>query len=193
MPEIDEVELRGLHKLKQTVQTIIANPAAKKLVEQAHKMVDPNALTPALDQEKVINEPINAALARMAELQKTIEDERAERAKADKLNAVGSKIDTGLAKLRSEGWTEEGITGVRKLMDDNGIIDPEIAASHFEKLHPPQLPSNPSGTGAWNFMEQVSDGEADLKKLIETKGESQIHLDKMARDALNEVRGQSRR
>ena len=42
-------------------------------------------------------------------------------------------------------------------------------------------------------MENVNDGEKDLKALIDSKGENNVLIDKMAREALFEVRGQTRR
>lgn len=191
--EIDEVELMNLRRLQGTAAKILSNPKAKKLLEQAHKLVDPNAITPSLDQEREIQEPVSKALEEVAALKKQLEDEKAERAKTEKLTAIQSKIDQGKMQLRKEGWTDEGIAGVEKLMDEKGLLDPLDAAAIFEKLHPPQQPVNPSGSGAWNFLDGVQDGEADLKKLIETKGESSPLLDKMSREALAEVRGQSRR
>ncbi len=78
-------------------------------------------------------------------------------------------------------------------MEDKGILDADIAAAYFEKQHPPQAPVTPGGSGAWNFMDMPADGDADLKKLVETKGESEQLIQKMAIDALNDVRGASRR
>lgn len=192
--EVDEEQFLNDQKLRQTVSKIMANPKAAKLVEQAYKEVDPKAPTPRLDAEAVQNETVDTDKKSLAELQKQIADDNAESEKNAKLTALNNKVESGLSKLRREGWTEEGIKGVQAIMDEHGILDPEIAASHFEKLHPPQAPVTPGGSGAWDFMSMPADGaDEDLKKLIETKGESGPLLDKMARDALNEVRGQSRR
>ena len=78
-------------------------------------------------------------------------------------------------------------------MKEKGIVDPLIAAAYVEKMLPPQLPATPSGGTSWNFIEGVQDGEADLKKLIESKGNYEPLIDKMAHEALSEVRGQVRR
>lgn len=191
--EIDEEEVRANQALRATVGAILSNPKAKLLVQQAQKLVNPNAVTPELDQQRVVAEPVDEIRKEIATLRKEREDEKAEREQREKLAALNGNIETGIAALKREGWTEEGIKGVRDLMDKHGILDVEIAAAAFEKKHPPAAPASPSGSGAWNFLEMEGDGDADLKKLIETKGESNVLLDKMIRDSLNETRGASRR
>ena len=92
-----------------------------------------------------------------------------------------------------EQLTAAGEESVRKLMEEKGITDPEIAWAYHQRLHPPQSPIQNSGSGAWNFLEPPADDQVDLKRLIETKGESIPLIDKMARDALADIRGQQRR
>src|ERR1700675_559658 len=167
--EITEQQFKEDKNLRETVQKLLADPKAGPMVEQALKLVMPNAATPRLDRQNQIQEPINAALKEVADLKAEMKKDKDEREKNEKLAAMGAKIEADKAKLRRDGWTEEGIKGVEKQMEDSGIIDVMDAAAIFEKKHPPQQPVMPSGTGAWNFMEGIGDGEADLKKLIETK------------------------
>lgn len=191
--EIDEIEYQNLKRLQGVASKIIANPKAKALLEQAHKTVDPQALTPTLDQEKATAEPVQAALKRVEELEAQIKKDKDERDNAEKLARLNSSVEAGFAKLRADGWQEDGIKKVDELMKEKGILDPVIAAAYIEKSMPKPDPVTPSGTGSWNFIEGVQDGEADLKKLIDSKGNNEPLADKMARDALSEIRGQSRR
>jgi hypothetical protein len=190
--EIDENELVRLRQIEAVAGKMMNNPKAKKLLEQAHKTIDPNAITPALDQERMIQEPVNEALKKVHELQAELQKEREDRAQADKLASLQKGIDDGFSSLRAQGWQEEGIKAVDTLMKEKGILDPAIAAAYIEKSMPPQQPATPSGVGAWNFMEPPADSEADLKSLMANRGEGPV-VDKMARDALNEFRGQTRR
>ena len=190
--EVDEEEVRVSRTLRQTLSKVLANPKAKLLMQQAHKMVDATAITPELDQAALVTEPVLEMQKRLDDMEKTRKEEKAEAEKNAKLNAITGSIEAGKARLRRDGWTDEGIAGVEKIMDEKGILDPEIAAAYFEKLHPPQQIAASSGSGSWNFMEQSEQDGADIKKLIEVKGEGLV-VDKMARDALNEIRGQSRR
>jgi hypothetical protein len=191
--EIDEVELLRLRKQDQTVHALMANPKAKRKVLEAYKEHDPNAKIPELEMEEAARKPVEELSKTVEELRKQLSDDKAERDKQAKLSELTGSVEAGIGKLRRAGWTDEGITEVRKLMDERGIIDPEIAAAYYEKQHPPQAPATPSGVGGWNFVENVQDGEADLKKLLDSKGNNEALADKMARDALQEMRGATRR
>jgi len=193
MPEISEEDLRTNVALRNAMEQMMSNPESRKLLLKARKTADPKAVIPELEAETSID-------ARISELTKTvgtfIDTQTAAQKKAadDAEQAkVQSKIDAGFAKLKDAGVTAEGIEGVRKIMEAEGIISPEVAWSHFEKLHPAPAPVTPSGYGAFNFLDQPSDGSEDIKKLIESRGESNQVLDKLAHEALAEIRGQPRR
>lgn len=175
--------------MNQTLASVLAHPEAGKLAEKAVKMVNPNIKTPRLDQEAAAQAPVQDLQKQIADIQKQLADSAA-RAEQDKtLNALAETRSRGLAQLRREGWTDEGIAQVEKLMETKGILDPLDAAAIHEKHNPPPPPSNPTGTGAWNFMESVADdSDADLKKLIEGKGQDEFLADQMARKALHETR-----
>ncbi len=194
MVEVDEEQLRRDSTLRQTIAKILGDPKAKRLMEQAHKMVDKEAVTPALDADQHIEQATAKTREELDALRKEISDDKAKREQETRLNALNKSVEDGISRLRQQGWTDEGITAVRKLMEDKGIVDPEIAAAYHEKTNPPPSPVNPNGQGGpWNFIEAAVDGDADWKKLIETKGESDTLVDKMARDALSDARGLPRR
>ena len=56
--EVDEAEFNQMVALRGVAAKIVANPAARRQLEAAHKLVDPNAATPLLDQEAQQNAPI---------------------------------------------------------------------------------------------------------------------------------------
>jgi hypothetical protein len=193
MVEIDEEQLLRDKNLRAQVERIMGNPDARLLVEQAAKIVDPNAKTPTLDQKKIVEEPVSKLEAKMDAFitaQNKANEEREAQRKRDELQ---NQVASGLGRLRANGWTDDGVKGVEKLMEEKGILDVDIAAAYFEKQHPPQAPIKSGGTGAWNFLDQAPEGDADLKKLVENRGQSEGLIDKMAMDALAEIRGQSRR
>lgn len=194
MVEVDEEQLRRDGVLRATVQKILQDPKAKRLMEQAHKMVDKEAVTPGLDADEKIEAAVGATKAEVEALKKQLADDRAAREHDGKVGALQKSIEDGISKLVAEGWMPDGITAVRKLMEDKGIVDPAIAAAYYEKTHPPAAPVA-GGGGPWNFIDATAAGgdDPDWKKLIETKGESDAVVDKMARDALNDMRGLARR
>lgn len=194
--EISEEDFLANERLRSTLGKVVGNKEAKKLVEKALKLVDPTAVTPTLDAEAEIDSRIAATGKELAEFKAEQAKKDSDREAKEAREALTNRIEKGLEALRAKGVTAAGIEGVRKIMEEEGILNPEIAWAHFEKMHPPPEPTNPSGTGAWNFLDMPGEGDSmaeDLKKLIETKGESEQLTRKMSNDALNEIRGQSRR
>jgi hypothetical protein len=187
--EIDEEEWNKIQNTRSVLKAIAANPKAAKLVEQAHKMVDPNAPTPKIEAEAPLQEALDTMNKTLADIRKEREEEKTARETQQKLDTIKGRQDAGWAKLRAARWTDEGLKKVQEIMDAKGILDPEDAALIFERDNPPPPPAMPGGTGPWNFLEPASDDGADIKKLIESKGESGPLLDKMIREGLAEVRG----
>ena len=186
--EVDEAEYDRLQKLDRIARTIMGNPKSAKVMEQAYKIAEPNAPTPILDRDAAINEPLTALQKELADLRKERADDKADREKNEKLSQLSAQIDAGKLRLRRDGWTDDGLKSLDKFMEDRGLVDVEVAAAAYERMHPPASVANPSGSGAWNFLEGISDGEADLKKLVESKGNDEMILSKMVRDGLSEFR-----
>lgn len=194
MIEVDEESYLRSEKLRSTLASWMNNPASKRKLLEAHKAFDPKAEIPELDQPDPVQAALKPTLDRMEVLEKQLADERSEREKREKLDAFTGKIEKSFDKLRrEEGLTPAGEEGVRKLMEEEGISNPEIAWSHFQKLHPPAAPVMPGGTGSWNFMEPPPDDAKDIKALIDNRGENEQVADRMARDILADIRGAVRR
>lgn len=191
--EVDEVELQRLRRQDQTVHALMANPKAKRKVLEAYKEHDPNARIPELDAEAAAQAPVNELQKKFDDLQKQLADDKAEREKREKLDALTGGIERQKAKFRRAGWFDEDISAVEKLMEEKGTTDFEMAAALYEKNRPPQQVATPSGVGGWNFVDNVQDTEKDLKSLLNSKGNNEALADRMAREALQEVRGASRR
>lgn len=193
--EIDEEELVRHQNLARTVSTIMANPDARVLVEQAVKKQWPEAKTPALDELKARQDLTSGVESK---LDKFLEEQRTKEAKQEqdaKLNQLMKRREDGISTLRKQGWRDSAVKAVETLMDEKGILDPADAAAIYEKQNPPETLMQPGSTGAWNFMETAiasDEADADLKKLIETKGANDMIADTMARKALQEFRGQGR-
>lgn len=188
--EIDEAEFLRLQGLNNFAHKILQHPEGGKLLEKAAKAVEPTFKTPRLDAEAQAAAPVKTVQEELAAFRKEIADEREANQRNMTLNSLKAQRDDGLAALRRQGWTEEGLKGVETLMETKGILDPLDAAAIFEKNHPPQLVAMPGSSGGWNFMDgmHADDSDADLKKLIETKGEVDSVADHIARKALHEVR-----
>ena len=189
--ELDEVELQRLQKQDRTVHALMANPKSKKKIFEAYKEANPDARIPELEMEEAARAPVAELAKTVKELQTNIETDKAEREKEARLAALNGSVESGMAKLRKAGWTDDGLVEVRKLMDERGIIDPEIAAAYYEKQHPPQTPATPSGVGGWDFMAAPAEDDSYTKQLLSSKSAAdneQLAMNE-AHKALNEFRG----
>ena len=191
--EIDEAEYNNLVALRGVASKIVANPTARRLLEQAQKTVDPNAPTPFLDQEKLQNEPLNTLKTEMQKEIDALKKEREDEKREATLQAIADRQATDFAKLRKSGYTDEGIAALQKLMEEEGITKVNNAVAIFERNNPPPAPSTPSGglTGsAWGFADVNADSDKSIQELIASKGNSESVVDRMAAQALNDFRSQ---
>ena len=189
--EVDEAEYNQMVALRGVASKIVANPAARRRLEEAHKIVDPNAATPLLDQEA-------QHLAPVKELEKTVneriakfEKEQEDKKREDTLAAIAKRQEDGFSDLRRQGFLDEGIEKVKKLMEDKGLLDPKDAAAIFLRDNPPQMPATPSGgmTGtAWGFADVNAESDKSIQELIASKGQNDALVDRMAIAALNDFR-----
>ncbi len=189
--EVDEAEYNQMVALRGVASKIVANPAARRRLEEAHKIVDPNAATPLLDQEA-------QHLAPVKELEKTVneriakfEKEQEDKKREDTLAAIAKRQEDGFSDLRRQGFLDEGIEKVKKLMEDKGLLDPKDAAAIFLRDNPPQMPATPSGgmTGtAWGFADVNAESDKSIQELIASKGQNDALADRMAIAALNDFR-----
>ncbi len=191
--EIDEAEYNQMAALRGIASKIVANPVARKRLEEAHKLVDPNASTPLLDQERLQAEPLNALKAeydaKLAKLEKDREDEKREAA----LAKIAADQAAGFARLRQQRYTDEGIAKIEEIMKTKGILDVDDAVAIFERNNPPATPATPAGgmTGsAWGFTVN-DDSDKNIEALIGSRGQNDAIADRMAIQALQEFRGQA--
>jgi hypothetical protein len=194
--EVDEAEWNQRQALFNVAQKIAAKPESRKLLEQAHKLVDEKALTPTLDAEERQMGPVKDLEKKLQEKLDAIEARDAEREKSARISDIARSQAEGLARLRRAGYTDEGVAAVQKLMDDKGLLDVDDAVAIFERNNPPPTPVTPGGIGSWGFADLTTstDSQADksIAALITSKGEDNAVVDRMAIDALKEFRGQHR-
>lgn len=190
--EIDEAELLRLRRTGEVIASMYKSPSAKRKLLEALKDVQPN--DPAV---KELEQP-DPVMDRFAKLEKELADERkaradsdAEREKNSKLDTIRREQDEAFAELRRQKWTDAGIAKVKETMEEKGVLDVMLVARALERdlLPQPEI-AMPGGSGGWNFADALAtESDADLKRLIDTKGENEGLLRKMAGEAIAEVRG----
>ena len=189
--EIDEEAIRSSVALRSQIESWMKNPAARRKLLEARKAAEPDAKIPELDNPDPIEERFKATQTEIAALKKQMEDDASKRDSAAKLGALQDSIEKGLAALRrDQRLTDEGVVALRKIMDEEGIVKPEIAWAVFSQRHPPENPISPR-FGAWGFMDAPTEGgdnAEDIKALIASKGENEAVLRKMVNGALKDAR-----
>jgi hypothetical protein len=197
--EVDENEYNQMVALRGVASKIVANPAARRQLEQAHKLVDPNASTPTLDADAAQLAPVTALEKKFNDEVAALKKDRDDEKRENTLAAIAGKQEAAFARLKSQGhYTDEGVEAVRKLMETKGLIDVDDAVAIFEKHNPPQMPATPSGiTGdKWNFTDTSAPGtDKAIADLIANKGDGSVSdaiVGRMANETLNELRGARR-
>jgi hypothetical protein len=190
--EVDEEQWNVSQRTLATMRKIASDPTRARKLEALHKETEPNVSTPLADADKVANERVSTLEKQIADMKKENEDARK---KDDEERAQGllrTKWESGRQKLIDQGFSVAAIDKIEKeIMEKEGIVNHEAAAAYWEKMNPPPPPTMPGGVGAWNFLETpAEDKDSDIKRLIDSRGNSDVLADKMARDALNEFRQQ---
>ena len=189
--EVEEAEYNRMHALAVVANRIVQNPAARRRLEEAHKMVEPNAPTPFLDQERAREEPLTALKTEMQAKLDAIQKERDDERRDANIRALADKQEKAFAKLKhTHRYTDEGVKAVRGLMEAKGLLDVDDAVAIFERSNPPQMPATPAGgmTGqSWGFADTSDQTDALVKELIANKGEGNT-VDRLANQALQDFR-----
>src|ERR1700752_1085485 len=187
--EVDEEEVRANRKLREQIGAWMKNPVARRKLLEANKAFDPKADIPELDQPDPLEQRVAPLQTSVEELKKQLAEEKAAREQEKKLSELSAGIERDFDDLRrNHGLLPEGEAAVRKIMEEEGITKPKIAWAHFLREHPPQTPvATGASSGPWDFLERPADDQVDLKKLIESHGESTPVVDKLAREALAEI------
>lgn len=188
--EVEESELLSGRKVVAAVDAMLKNPKARKLVLQAQKEINPNAVIPEIDAAAPVNEAIGKITSEFEAFKADQAKKESDRDTAEKKKELQSAWMKGQSAARDEGYDAEGIANLEKFMEEKGIFDHEIAIPAYERLHPRPVPVQPSGMGMWGMLDPQGDKADDtMKKLIESKGEDEGLLASMVRTAQNEYRG----
>src|SRR5882672_10124828 len=121
--EVDEEEHNRNVALRNVAAKIVANPAARRKLEEAQKLIDPNAATPALDAESSTMGPINALRDELTKKLDDLNKGQEERDRQARINEIAGKQASDKTQLRRDGYTDEGLTAIEKIMTDKGLLD----------------------------------------------------------------------
>lgn len=157
MAEVDDTELailRGAHKL---LDQLHASPKTRRQFQAAVKELHPSTIT---DDDRVKDAP---EVQRLNKLEKTVTDFIGDFT----TKSQDAEFNAAFGRLRDQGYTEEGVEKIKKLMVERRIPDPEAGAALFDKINPAkELPPSGFQPSSWNFGGMGAD-EPDTKLLFE--------------------------
>ena len=191
--QIEEAELLQQKGVIDTLNKMLGHPEARRKVLEARKITDPTVAIPELDAAAPLNGALDEIKKQLAEDRKARAEERAAAEQERRLEAFNAGLERQRNTLRSAGWTEDGIAQVQTHAQERGIPDLEIAAAHYEKLHPPSDPVSPNGSGSWGFFDEAPAEDTFMKSMIDSQGNNEAALNAEIGKALAEARGQTRR
>jgi len=187
MVEVDEQQLVALQGTAKTVQAMLNHPKARALLRQAEKEYNPNAVIPEIDAAAPVLaevKKLNERLEANEKAQRERDEKAADQAAKDRL---AKQWEKGRADLKSEGYTEEGISAIEKLMETEGIANHKAAAAYHDRLNPPPPPVEPVST-RFNPFIPANEDEGKLTKML-MDGNDEGFLNVVIPKVLGESRG----
>ena len=193
--EVEETDFLKGQNLRRTVEKMLANPKSAKLLKLAETEIDPSITHPELEMERVVEERVGALAKTVTDFITESKTQREKDESERRLDKLATSIDAGIAKLRSEeGLTDEGEKALRELMVKKGETDVFDAWAVFQRHNPPPPPAAPSSGRMFDVISAAKSGDDEfIKGMIESRGDNQALVDKVAWDAINEVRSASQK
>lgn len=175
MPEISQQELNLLRSAHALMDQLMGHPKTKRDIQKLVKTIHPNVTTDDELAEPLVG-PIKEELNALKKWKQEQEDAKIE-----------AQFTGSFSQLKKDGWTDEGIEKLKKLMVDRQIPDVDAAAALFEKQNPPERELAPAiRSNDWNIGDKDDD---KYKRLLDDP-------DRFARDeaakVLNEVQKNGR-
>ena len=162
-----QAELGSARLSKAALDKLGNNPKTRQQLLALMKEDNPALVIPEIDAARPVMEKVSALEKTIAEEREARATEKANAEKEQRERSVKETIDGARTGLKSRGWTEEGITGIEKLMQEEGIANYAAAEALFEKRQPkdePILPSNYSKN--WDFMHADEAEDADIRAAV---------------------------
>ena len=186
--EVDEAEYEARGRVAQTIQQMMANPAARRKILEAQKIVAPDQVIPEIDAAEPLREEIKGVRDSFNDLRAEMAKDREARAEAERTASLRMQWQSGRSKLLQNGYTDEGIAAVEKFMEDKGVADHEVAAAAYERLYPAQEPVRAVGGNRFDLFDP-GDRSSDQMKALLANPEDNMALNSIVTDTLRQVRG----
>jgi hypothetical protein len=188
--EVDETQWQSAQNVVRSVTEIMKDPKRAMRLLELQKEAEPNAVIPQVEARREAQEAVEGITKEFKELRAELQAEREKRDQDGKLEQFTKKYEAGRKILATNGYNEEGVKAVERLMEERGIADHEDALVIYERLHPPQQPIKSNNAAVSSFLAKAR-GEADggdeiAKRLIASKGQDPWVLDRLIENVRRE-------
>jgi hypothetical protein len=153
--EVDAEALAQVRAREATLQRIVAHPEGRKLLQQAQKTAIPDSVIPEFDARAAVAPQLTKIEEGFAALNKRLDDEAAERARAAEANKWTDDWNRQKSALRQQGFMDDFIVKIEDHAQKEGIPNLRAAANDFLALNPPPTPTAPNGFGGWDFFDSA--------------------------------------
>lgn len=152
LQEIEQDELNRLRLHQALLDKIGGNAKTRGKLMEIIKELNPAAVIPEVDAKNEVLAEVAKTKDELTALRKQLADEKEAEKKAKLQTQFDDTISGGRKKLKDEGFTDEGIADIEKLMEARGIADYDAAAALFERTRPKEDTVTPTDFGkSWNF------------------------------------------
>jgi hypothetical protein len=187
--EVDEADFNAAAGVTAVVNRMMQNPAARKLILQARKTVDPNVNIPEIDAAAPINASVDDVRGELSKLRQELA-ERDRKAEEERTIAnFNQKWEGQASQLRAAGWRQAGIDAVKTFAEENGIVDLSIAADAWQARNPtPPTTLNGGNIGLFGSGRSGDTEDTYIADLMKSGGDNDARLDQEIRATLNDLR-----
>ena len=189
--EVDETQLASLQNTAKIVQGLLNNPKTRRKVLEAYKEHMPNATVPELDVTEPVVARMNNLEGAVIEFMKKEREDREKEKTESQLVRIRAEADRGRQMLAERGYTPEGISKLEEFRNQKGLVDYNDAVELYELRNPPPTVIEPnSGMNFFDMMHNDPSVETDFnKRLHDSMGQDDSAVDRMARQAISDMRG----
>jgi len=187
--QIDETELLQYRQLHGAAQAMLANPKARKLLQQAQLTVNPNAKIPEVEMEAEREGALADIRKQNAEVLAALQADRDERQREKQMAEITGGWEKQKSDLRRRGFTDDGIAKIEQHALSESIPNLRAAANDYLALNPPAVPEQPGGFGGWDFFGgEKKEDDQFVEKMIASRGENDGALNKEIAETLRDMR-----
>ena len=152
--EMTEEEVKLLRGSKVLMDRLLKDPKTRRQAEGLVKQLYPETTT--------TDDVVEPYVSEIKELAKEFREFR----KAQDGEKLDAKLNSQIAQLREDGYTDEGIEKIKEIMVKEQIPNAIAASKLWDKANPPKPAENSNFTPSnWGFGHKTED--ANLKLLFE--------------------------